>query len=106
MDTTVFEEGPSPFARIEVALYYVLFFIVFPFFFVNIFVALIIITFQDQGNDEYEEMLEKNEVVTVNIRLRNNKSECEFLPRLSRTFFKMKVLNVIFVDEILLRFYV
>ena len=62
MDSTYEDYGPSPFFRIEIALYYVLFFILFPFFFVNIFVALIIITFQDQGNDEYEEMLEKNEV--------------------------------------------
>ncbi|VDO19202.1 unnamed protein product [Heligmosomoides polygyrus] len=48
MDTTFEDQGPSPFYRVEVALFYVMFFIVFPFFFVNIFVALIIITFQEQ----------------------------------------------------------
>lgn len=30
MDTTVEDQGPSPFFRIEVALFYVAFFIVFP----------------------------------------------------------------------------
>uniref|UniRef100_A0A158PBQ3 EF-hand domain-containing protein n=1 Tax=Angiostrongylus cantonensis TaxID=6313 RepID=A0A158PBQ3_ANGCA len=48
MDTTFEDQGPSPFYRVEVALFYVMFFVVFPFFFVNIFVALIIITFQEQ----------------------------------------------------------
>lgn len=40
-----------------------MFFIVFPFFFVNIFVALIIITFQEQGEAELSEGdLDKNQV--------------------------------------------
>jgi len=52
MDTTEENKGPSPFIRIEVALFYVVYFIFFPFFFVNIFVALIIITFQEQGELE------------------------------------------------------
>ena len=39
------------------------FFIVFPFFFVNIFVALIIITFQEQGENElFEQEMDKNQV--------------------------------------------
>jgi hypothetical protein len=81
MDTTFEDTGPAPFFRIEVALFYVFFFIVFPFFFgksksipinhssflVNIFVALIIITFQEQGEAELSEGdLDKNQ---VNIRL-------------------------------------
>ncbi len=44
-------------------MFYVVYFIVFPFFFVNIFVALIIITFQDQGQKELEEAeINKNQV--------------------------------------------
>ncbi|XGW32506.1 hypothetical protein V3C99_017223 [Haemonchus contortus] len=63
MDTTFEDQGPSPFYRVEVALFYVMFFIVFPFFFVNIFVALIIITFQEQGEAELSEGdLDKNQI--------------------------------------------
>lgn len=63
MDTTVENRGPSPFFRIEVSLFYVVYFVVFPFFFVNIFVALIIITFQEQGELELAQGdLEKNQV--------------------------------------------
>lgn len=48
---------------LQMALFYVMFFIVFPFFFVNIFVALIIITFQEQGEAELSEGdLDKNQV--------------------------------------------
>lgn len=48
------------------SIFYVVYFVVFPFFFVNIFVALIIITFQEQGDKMMEECsLEKNEVGRV-----------------------------------------
>lgn len=49
MDATFENYGPLPHFRLEMSLFYIVFFIVFPFFFVNIFVALIIITFQEQG---------------------------------------------------------
>ena len=47
----------------EMAFFYIIYFIVFPFFFVNIFVALIIITFQEQGEKELAEgEINKNQV--------------------------------------------
>lgn len=55
--------GPSRGNRMEMSVFYVVYFVVFPFFFVNIFVALIIITFQEQGDKMIQECsLEKNEV--------------------------------------------
>lgn len=66
MDSTYEDQGPKPGNRMEMAIFYVVFFIVFPFFFVNIFVALIIITFQDQGEAELEDaQLDKNQVRTT-----------------------------------------
>jgi hypothetical protein len=63
MDSTLPNRGPIPGNRMEMALFYVIYFIVFPFFFVNIFVALIIITFQEQGEKELAEGdLDKNQV--------------------------------------------
>ena len=63
MDTTEKNRGPSPSNQMIMAVYYVVFFIVFPFFFVNIFVALIIITFQEQGENELvDQDLDKNQV--------------------------------------------
>jgi hypothetical protein len=46
MAATYEDQGPIPLFRVEMSIFYIVYFIVFPFFFVNIFVALIIITFQ------------------------------------------------------------
>lgn len=63
VDSTYENQGPSPGYRMEMSIFYVVYFVVFPFFFVNIFVALIIITFQEQGDKMMEDYsLEKNEV--------------------------------------------
>lgn len=63
VDATYEEQGPSPGYRMELSIFYVVYFVVFPFFFVNIFVALIIITFQEQGDRAMSACsLEKNEV--------------------------------------------
>lgn len=64
MDSTYENRGPSPGYRMEMAIFYVVYFIVFPFFFINIFVALIIITFQEQGENELvDQDLDKNQVI-------------------------------------------
>uniref|UniRef100_A0A915KBH1 Ion transport domain-containing protein n=1 Tax=Romanomermis culicivorax TaxID=13658 RepID=A0A915KBH1_ROMCU len=80
MDTTKEDQGPQPFVRMEVAIFYVVYFIVFPFFFVNIFVALIIITFQKQGTKELaEENLLKNQKQCIDFAL-NAKPVSRFMP--------------------------
>ncbi|MEE6504997.1 hypothetical protein FKM82_005401 [Ascaphus truei] len=62
VDATYEDQGPTPGFRMEMSIFYVVYFVVFPFFFVNIFVALIIITFQEQGDKVMSECsLEKNE---------------------------------------------
>ena len=64
METTKIDQGPVPGARMEIAIFYIIYFIVFPFFFLNIFVALIIITFQEQGEKELAAAnVSKNEVI-------------------------------------------
>ena len=55
MSATFEDQAPIPLFRVEMSIFYIVYFIVFPFFFVNIFVALIIITFQEQGEAELEE---------------------------------------------------
>ena len=66
MSSTFEDEGPIPWFRTEMAIYYIVYFVVFPFFFVNIFVALIIITFQEQGEAELEEAeIDKNQVSNI-----------------------------------------
>ena len=54
MGATFEDVGPRALFRTEMSIFYIVFFIVFPFFFVNIFVALIIVTFNELGEAELE----------------------------------------------------
>uniref|UniRef100_A0A8B9REP3 Calcium channel, voltage-dependent, R type, alpha 1E subunit a n=1 Tax=Astyanax mexicanus TaxID=7994 RepID=A0A8B9REP3_ASTMX len=70
VDVTDEDQGPSRGNRMEMSIFYVIYFVVFPFFFVNIFVALIIITFQEQGDKMMEECsLEKNERACIDFAI-------------------------------------
>jgi hypothetical protein len=63
MAATYENRGPIQNFRIEMSIFYIVYFVVFPFFFVNIFVALIIITFQEQGEAELQDgEIDKNQV--------------------------------------------
>jgi len=66
MAATQDDRGPVQNYRIEMSIFYIVYFVVFPFFFVNIFVALIIITFQEQGEAELQDgEIDKNQVKVV-----------------------------------------
>ena len=62
MASTYEGEGPQPWFRVEMSIFYIVFFVVFPFFFVNIFVALIIVTFNELGEAELQDDMDKNQV--------------------------------------------
>ncbi|XP_028408443.1 voltage-dependent R-type calcium channel subunit alpha-1E-like [Dendronephthya gigantea] len=62
IDATDIDRGPITNNQIEVALYFILFVVIFSFFFINIFVALIILTFQDEKEKEQGDCeLERNQ---------------------------------------------
>ncbi|XP_019643323.1 PREDICTED: voltage-dependent calcium channel type A subunit alpha-1-like isoform X8 [Branchiostoma belcheri] len=91
MDSTTENTGPSPGYRKEMAIYYVVYFVVFPFFFVNIFVALIIITFQEEGEKQALEsgILDKNERNCIDFAM-NAKPMTRYMPENKKSFqFKM-----------------
>ena len=59
------DEGPIKYYRMGVAAYYIIFNVIFPFFFVNIFVALVIITFQEGDENQDDSLLEKNDKACI-----------------------------------------
>uniref|UniRef100_A0A8C5DWT1 Voltage-dependent calcium channel alpha-1 subunit IQ domain-containing protein n=1 Tax=Gouania willdenowi TaxID=441366 RepID=A0A8C5DWT1_GOUWI len=86
VDVTEEDRGPSPGNRMEMSIFYVIYFVVFPFFFVNIFVALIIITFQEQGDKMMEECsLEKNERACIDFAI-SAKPLTRYMPQNRHTF--------------------
>ena len=63
MDVTAVDQGPVRNYSVENALFYIAFVVVFSFFFLNIFVALVILTFQEQGEKELvNSELDRNQV--------------------------------------------
>ena len=62
MSSTYEDEGPIPWFRTDMAIFYIVYFVVFPFFFVNIFVALVIVTFNELGEAELTDDIDKNQV--------------------------------------------
>ncbi|XP_077504518.1 calcium voltage-gated channel subunit cacophony isoform X8 [Amblyomma americanum] len=94
MDSTDEGKGPLPRYRIEMSIFYVVFFIVFPFFFVNIFVALIIITFQEQGEKELEEgELDKNQKSCIDFAIQAKPLQ-RYMPK-NKDSFKYKVWKIV-----------
>ncbi|KAJ8279651.1 hypothetical protein COCON_G00067170 [Conger conger] len=86
VDVTEEDRGPIRGNRMEMSIFYVIYFVVFPFFFVNIFVALIIITFQEQGDKMMEECsLEKNERACIDFAI-SAKPLTRYMPQNRHTF--------------------
>ncbi|XP_063422202.1 voltage-dependent calcium channel type A subunit alpha-1-like isoform X3 [Mytilus trossulus] len=94
MEATKEDHGPKQAYRMEMAIYYVVFFIVFPFFFVNIFVALIIITFQEQGESDLgDQDLDKNQKQCIDFAV-NARPVCRYMPQ-NKDSIKYKIWKIV-----------
>lgn len=69
MSSTYEDEGPIPWFRTDMAIFYIVYFVVFPFFFVNIFVALVIVTFNELGEAELTDDIDKNQVNFISVEI-------------------------------------
>ncbi|XP_004411366.1 PREDICTED: voltage-dependent N-type calcium channel subunit alpha-1B-like [Odobenus rosmarus divergens] len=86
VDATYEEEGPSHGYHMELSIFFMVYFVVIPFFFVNIFVALIIITFQEQGDKVMSECsLEKNERACIDFAI-SAKPLTRYMPQDKQSF--------------------
>ncbi|KAA0194097.1 hypothetical protein HAZT_HAZT008025, partial [Hyalella azteca] len=94
MAATYENHGPQPHFAIEMSIFYIVYFIVFPFFFVNIFVALIIITFQEQGEAELQDgELDKNQKSCIDFAIQAKPLE-RYMPK-ERLSLKYKTWKVV-----------
>uniref|UniRef100_A0A336JZB9 Voltage-dependent calcium channel type A subunit alpha-1 n=1 Tax=Culicoides sonorensis TaxID=179676 RepID=A0A336JZB9_CULSO len=92
MAATYEDKGPIQNFRIEMSIFYIVYFVVFPFFFVNIFVALIIITFQEQGEAELQDgEIDKNQKSCIDFTIGARPLE-RYMPK-DRNSFKYKYHN-------------
>ncbi|XP_039311400.1 voltage-dependent calcium channel type A subunit alpha-1 isoform X25 [Solenopsis invicta] len=94
MAATYEDQGPIQNFRIEMSIFYIVYFIVFPFFFVNIFVALIIITFQEQGEAELQDgEIDKNQKSCIDYTIQARPLE-RYMPK-NRNSLKYKIWNIV-----------
>ncbi|XP_063695784.1 voltage-dependent calcium channel type A subunit alpha-1 isoform X3 [Culicoides brevitarsis] len=94
MAATYEDKGPIQNFRIEMSIFYIVYFVVFPFFFVNIFVALIIITFQEQGEAELQDgEIDKNQKSCIDFTIGARPLE-RYMPK-DRNSFKYKVWRIV-----------
>ncbi|CAB4001908.1 voltage-dependent N-type calcium channel subunit alpha-1B-like isoform X1, partial [Paramuricea clavata] len=86
MDVTALNQGPIRNYSVENALFYISFVVVFSFFFLNIFVALVILTFQEQGEKELvNSELDRNQRDCISFVIRAKPSET-FMPADKKTW--------------------
>ncbi|XP_023288257.1 voltage-dependent calcium channel type A subunit alpha-1 [Orussus abietinus] len=94
MAATYEDKGPIQNFRIEMSIFYIVYFIVFPFFFVNIFVALIIITFQEQGEAELQDgEIDKNQKSCIDFTIQARPLE-RYMPN-KRNSVKYKIWRIV-----------
>ncbi|XP_026668099.1 voltage-dependent calcium channel type A subunit alpha-1 isoform X6 [Ceratina calcarata] len=94
MAATYEDKGPIQNFRIEMSIFYIVYFIVFPFFFVNIFVALIIITFQEQGEAELQDgEIDKNQKSCIDFTIQARPLE-RYMPR-DRKSVKFRIWSIV-----------
>ncbi|XP_039288587.1 voltage-dependent calcium channel type A subunit alpha-1 isoform X2 [Nilaparvata lugens] len=94
MSATYENKGPIRNFRIEMSIFYIVYFVVFPFFFVNIFVALIIITFQEQGEAELQDgEIDKNQKSCIDFTIQARPLE-RYMPN-KRNGFKYKIWRLV-----------
>ena len=68
IDSNTEDEGPVHNYRQMVAIYYIIYIIIIAFFMVNIFVGFVIVTFQNEGEQEYKNCeLDKNQVGLLSV---------------------------------------
>ena len=96
MSSTYEDEGPYPWFRTEMAIYYIVYFVVFPFFFVNIFVALVIVTFNELGEAELTDNIDKNQVNVMSSFL--SLANCPYYFT-STIILLLRVQNCVFSDK-------
>ena len=62
MSSTYEDEGPIPWFRTDMAIFYIVYLVDFPFFLDNIIVAIVNVTFNALGEAELTDDIDKNQV--------------------------------------------
>lgn len=103
IDSNSEDEGPLYNNRVAISIFFIIYLILIAFFMMNIFVGFVIVTFQEQGEQEYKNCeLDKNQVCLLCIITLwyNNFSFYKRGPKLQMKgdrYFNLKVANMLVI---------
>lgn len=94
------DKGPIYNNRVAISIFFIIYLILIAFFMMNIFVGFVIVTFQEQGEQEYKDCeLDKNQVSSMKIQLPIKKSELwQFLFRSPVIFSSRAYFTITFIS--------
>lgn len=76
IDSHTEDRGPIYNHRVEISIFFIIYIIIIAFFMMNIFVGFVIVTFQEQGEQEYKNCeLDKNQVASWGAEGRGGEGE-------------------------------
>lgn len=76
--------GPIYNYRVEISIFFIIYIIIIAFFMMNIFVGFVIVTFQEQGEQEYKNCeLDKNQVMNNFLKCNSVKPIASFSEQVS-----------------------
>ncbi|MGH0140174.1 UNVERIFIED_CONTAM: hypothetical protein FKN15_070501 [Acipenser sinensis] len=112
IDANAENEGPVYNYRVEISIFFIIYIIIIAFFMMNIFVGFVIITFRDQGEQEYKNCeLDKNQRQCVEFALKaqplqlyipKNKLQYKFWSMVNSTGFEYIMFILILLNTITL----
>lgn len=74
IDSHAEDAGPIYNYRVVISVFFIIYIIIIAFFMMNIFVGFVIVTFQEQGEQEYKNCeLDKNQVLILTNVIRSKK---------------------------------
>lgn len=66
IDSDAEDRGPVYNNRVDISIFFIIYIIIIAFFMMNIFVGFVIVTFREQGEQEYKDCeLDKNQVSSL-----------------------------------------
>ncbi|XP_061901109.1 dihydropyridine-sensitive L-type skeletal muscle calcium channel subunit alpha-1-like [Entelurus aequoreus] len=81
IDSNVEDKGPLYNNRVAISIFFIIYLILIAFFMMNIFVGFVIVTFQEQGEQEYKDCeLDKNQRQCVQYALKARPLRC-YIPK-------------------------
>ncbi|KAL2103467.1 hypothetical protein ACEWY4_000335 [Coilia grayii] len=103
IDANSENHGPVYNYRVEISIFFIIYIIIIAFFMMNIFVGFVIITFREQGEQEYKNCeLDKNQAQPLKLYIPKNPVQYKFWSIINSTAFEYIMFVLILLNTVTL----